>query len=167
MRISNRLLQALAWLIVLTQVGCVTVVRRGGSDDDDAVGDDDDAVGDDDDAVGDDDDAANSPPFIVLEETYWLCEYSQSADDYFFEFQTLVDDLDGPGDVVEVLVTVLEAGTEFVIDEFGLIYEGDGLWGGIVWELESELYEWCGEPIDVRFDAWDYAGANDWVVLYY
>lgn len=109
----------------------------------------------------------NSFPEIIEEETFWTCEYSESADDYWFEFQTVVEDGDGPRDVEYVDVTVFDANTEYEVDSFGLLYEDDGMWGGIVWETESDLFEWCGRPIDVRFDAWDYAGDHDAFTLYY
>jgi hypothetical protein len=153
MRIRSALINTLLLLLAIGQVSCI-VIRGGRGDDDDAAGDDDD-------------DIDNSAPQIVEDDTYWLCEYSEPADDYFFEFQTGVTDADGLEDILDVQVTVLEAGTTAAIDDFLLIYEQGSIWGGIVWEAESDLYEWCGAPLDVRFTAWDTAGSNGSLTLYY
>ena len=119
--------------------------------------------------VDDDDDppVVNYQPEILSEETSWGCDYSASAGDYFFEFVTVVEDDDGPGDVEYVDVTVYEANTDYEIDSFPLLYEGDAVWGGLVWESESNLYDWCSHPIDVRFEAFDRAGGYDTYTLYY
>jgi len=120
----------------------------------------------------DDDDDYNEPPpevnyepEIDAEASWWFCDYDEQADDYFFEFETWVDDWDGDWDVDFVEVTILEAGWNYEIDGFTLIHEDEAQWGGLVWERESELY--CGEPIDVRFEAWDRSGAYDSFTLYY
>jgi|SaaInl4_150m_RNA_FD_contig_31_1830996_length_491_multi_4_in_0_out_0_1 hypothetical protein len=118
----------------------------------------------------DDDDpppVVNYDPEIITGETEWFCEFSNSAADYFFEFVTVVEDDDGLGDVEYVDVTVYEANSDYEIDSFGLIYEGDAMWGGVVWEMESDLYQWCGEPVDVRFEAFDRSNGYDSFTLYY
>lgn len=121
--------------------------------------------------VDDDDDdpppVVNYLPEIIGAETEWFCEYSETANDYFFEFVTVVEDDDGPSDIEYVDVTVYDADTTWEVDSFGLLYEGDAVWGGIVWEEESNLFEWCGRPIDVTFVATDRAGASDTFTLYY
>ena len=120
--------------------------------------------------VDDDDDdryepPANALPEIQTNETWWSCDYSESTGDYYFEFQAVVEDWDGPMDVEYVDVTVYEAGYSYEYGAFTLNYEGDAVWGGIVWEHESDLY--CGDPVDVVFDAWDVHGAHDQFTLYY
>ncbi len=105
----------------------------------------------------------NQRPVIFPESTAWWCEFADG--DYAFDFETEVDDSDGLGDIDTVEVTVLLAGTGHQIDEFLLFDEGFGRFGARVWESESNLY--CGEPIDVRFEVWDWAGEFDAVVLWY
>ena len=107
----------------------------------------------------------NYRPEIDTDGAWWQCDYDESADDYFFEFETLVNDYDGDWDVDFVLVTVFEAGWDYEIDSFSLIHEDGNMWGGLVWERESELF--CGEPIDVLFEAWDRDGAYDSFTLFY
>jgi hypothetical protein len=107
----------------------------------------------------------NYDPEIDRDGTWWLCDYDEIADDYFFEFQAVVDDWNGEWDVTYVEVTIFEAGWDYQIDGFSLIHEQDNTWGGLAWERESELF--CGEPIDVLFEAWDYDGAYDTFMLYY
>lgn len=108
---------------------------------------------------------ANYEPEIDRDGAWWHCDYDAGADDYYFEFEALVDDWDGDWDVAYVDVTIFEAGWDYEIDRFSLIHEEDNMWGGLVWERESELF--CGEPIDVRFEAWDARGAYDSFTLYY
>ncbi len=123
------------------------------------------------DDVDDDDDDdrvdvdVNYSPEIDPDGTWWRCDYDPAANDYFFEFQAIVDDWDGDWDVGYVDVTIVEAGTDWEIDGFALLHEEDAMWGGLVWERESDLF--CGEPIDVIFEAWDWDGAYDAFVLYY
>lgn len=119
---------------------------------------------------GEDDDGEitvieNSSPFLVEDLSYWNCDLDEGVGEYFFEFQTAVEDLDGLGDIDQVDVTVQDVETGAVIDSFSLIDEGDGIYGGLVWESESALY--CGEPQDVLFEVWDFAGGYDSLILYY
>jgi hypothetical protein len=115
----------------------------------------------------DDDDAAplNESPELIESMSYWNCDLDSEMGEYWFEFQTVVEDLDGLGDIEYVDVTVLEPDTGFQIDSFALIDEGEGVYGGLVWESESSLY--CGEPQDVLFEVWDFAGGYDSLTLYY
>lgn len=107
----------------------------------------------------------NARPFIVAEDTWWTCDLDEDYG-YFFEFQALVEDDDGLRDVEYVDVSVFEAGYEDVdLGFFTLNYEGDGIWGGIVWEDESDL--WCGDPVDVLFEAWDRDEAYDSLMVRY
>jgi len=107
----------------------------------------------------------NAEPEIVSDETWWFCDIDESANEWYFEFQAVVEDWDGAVDVEFVDVTVYDPIDGFTIDGFSLLYEGDAVWGGIVWEFESNLY--CGEPVDVVFEAWDYHGGYDSFTLYY
>ncbi|MEE2830166.1 MAG: hypothetical protein VX498_13330 [Myxococcota bacterium] len=118
---------------------------------------------------GDDDDdiILNSDPEIIASETFWVCDLNEQVGDYYFEFQAVVDDLDGVDDVEFVDVTVFDSDFGGVVDTFSLIPEGGGVWGGLVWELESNLFEWCGLPIDVQFEAWDFHNGYDSLTLYY
>lgn len=121
--------------------------------------------------LGDDDDdddvpvVVNAIPDILEEETWWRCDLDTQMAEYFFEFQALVDDADGLEDVEYVDITVFDAETGQTIDGFSLINEGDGVWGGLVWESESALF--CGEAIDVLFEAWDLYEGYDSFMLYY
>jgi len=96
---------------------------------------------------------ANSAPVIDSEESFWFCDWDGQAGDYFWEFQAVVWDDDGPRDVDAVEVTIWEAGTSYFVDGFALLQEDDFMWGGLVWESESDLY--CGDPVDVEIEAWD------------
>ena len=115
----------------------------------------------------DDDDVVplNESPELIESMSYWNCDLDSQMGEYWFEFQTVVEDLDGLGDIEYVDVTVLEPDTGFQIDSFALIDEGEGVYGGLVWESESSLY--CGEPQDVLFEVWDFAGGYDSLTLYY
>jgi hypothetical protein len=115
----------------------------------------------------DDDDSAptNSAPTIDDSSTSWRCDLDSSNGDYFWEFETLVQDADGLDDVDEVRVTVYEAGTGSSYGNWDLVDEGSGVWGGLVWEDESDLF--CGDPVDVVFEAWDFFGASAILTLYY
>jgi hypothetical protein len=115
----------------------------------------------------DDDDVVplNEAPELIESLSYWNCDLDSQMGEYSFEFQTVVEDLDGLGDIEYVDVTVLEPDTGFQIDSFALIDEGEGVYGGLVWESESSLY--CGEPQDVLFEVWDFAGGYDSLTLYY
>ncbi len=108
---------------------------------------------------------SNAAPEILAADTWWTCDYDGPANAYFFEFQAHVDDLDGLDDVRYVDVTVEDAITGEYLDAFGLLYEGRGIWGGLVWEDESNLL--CGEEIDVIVEAWDAEDAYDRLVINY
>jgi hypothetical protein len=120
----------------------------------------------------DDDDYIDEPVFInsVPEfdavDSWWQCDWSEQNQDYFFEFQARVEDFDGPRDVAYVDATIFLADDpDYMIDSFGLIYEDGAIWGGLVWESESDLY--CGEAIDVLFEAWDSYGDKAELLLRY
>ncbi len=110
--------------------------------------------------------AVNHAPVFDGNDSWWLCEYDPYADDYYFEFQAVVDDLDGWGDVAFVDTTVFLAGDHsYVVDTFELVYEGQGVWGGLMWERESNLF--CGEAVDVLYEAWDsYGELSDLLIRY-
>jgi hypothetical protein len=108
---------------------------------------------------------SNAAPEILAGDTWWICDLDGPADAYFSEFQAHVDDLDGLGDVQFVDVTIEDAITGEYLDSFGLIYEGDGIWGGLIWEDESNLF--CGEEVDVLVEAWDYEEAYDQMLITY
>jgi len=118
---------------------------------------------------GDDDDdvITNEIPFIYEDEdsTYWACDLDEGMGEYWFEFQTVVDDLDGLADIDQVNATVFDAETGGELDSFRLIDEGAGVYGGLVWESESFLY--CGDPMDVTFEVWDLLGDSHSFTLYY
>lgn len=124
--------------------------------------------------LDDDDDDYNPPPPAPVNAvpifdagaSYWLCDYDSYADDYFFEFQAAVDDADGYHDVQYVDASVFLADDPtYMIDTFSLIYESDGIWGGLVWERESDLF--CGEAVDVLFEAWDSYGDKAELLIRY
>ena len=124
------------------------------------------------DEVDDHDDHGSEPvfvnhlPFIDEGETFWLCDFDEGRQDYFFEFQTLVLDDDGWRDIDGVEVSVYLADhPDYLVGSFGLMAEGDGFWGGLVWESESDLF--CGEAVDVVFEAWDSYGDTDVLTLLY
>lgn len=106
----------------------------------------------------------NSEPVFIGDGTYWHCEQDDASGDFYFDFQAEVHDDDG--DVEELLVTVYAAGDlDTVIDDFEIFYEGAGIWGGRVWEGESNLF--CTEPIDVAFEAWDSHGGYARLLIRY
>ena len=107
----------------------------------------------------------NSAPEIVESESWWMCDYDAAANAYFFEFEAFVDDYDGYWDVEYVDVTVNDVVTGETLDGFGLIHEQDGVWGGLIWEDESNLF--CGEAVDVIIEAWDSEDAYDRVMIRY
>ncbi|HCP46636.1 MAG TPA: hypothetical protein DIU15_11365 [Deltaproteobacteria bacterium] len=107
----------------------------------------------------------NYSPEILVDPTWWACDYDWTVDDHFFEFQAGVEDLDGSDDVALVSVSLYEAGTDYLVDSFGLYPEGDGIWGGLVWESES--YAICGEALDVLVEAMDHHEAWDALWLLY
>jgi hypothetical protein len=76
-----------------------------------------------------------------------------------------VEDDDGPRDVDWVDVTVYEAGSDRWIDGFTLLQEDGPVWGGLVWEDESNL--WCGDPVDVLIEAWDSVDHYDSLLIRY
>ena len=107
----------------------------------------------------------NPAPLFDGNDSWWLCGYDEIRDDYFFEFQAVVDDLDGWMDVQYVDVTVFLADDDYVVETFSLVSEGDGYWGGLMWERESNLF--CGEAVDVLFEAWDsYGDMSDLFLRY-
>ena len=119
---------------------------------------------------GDDDDApfVNDLPYIYEDEnsTYWSCGLDEMVSEYSFEFQTIVDDPDGLSDIDEVIAFVDDADSGVELDSFDLMNEGDGVYGGLVWEDESNLR--CGDPIDVTFQVWDVHGDSaSFTLLYY
>ena len=150
MTASIKLLAALTTLALLP--GCFIFV-----DDEDFDDDDDTTI-----IVVEE---SNAAPEILAADTWWTCDYDGPANAYFFEFQARVDDLDGLGDVSFVDVTIEDAVTGEFLDAFGLIYEGEGIWGGLVWEDEANLF--CGEEIDVIVEAWDVYEAYDRLVIEY
>lgn len=108
----------------------------------------------------------NAAPIVATSGTWWRCDYDVARGDYLFEFQASVDDPDGTADIEAVSVTVFPAGrTDFTIAAFDLFEEDAGLWAGLVWEAESDLL--CSEPIDVLFEAFDWQGASDALLLPY
>ena len=107
----------------------------------------------------------NTPPIIISEDSWWACDWDPSSAEYFFEFQAVVEDDDGPRDVDWVDVTVYEAGSDRWIDGFTLLQEDGPVWGGLVWEDESNL--WCGEPVDVLIEAWDSVDHYDSLLIRY
>gem|GEM_PF-2018128 len=129
-------------------------------------------VEDDDNVYVDDDDDQSQPPVVNHiprfdgNDSWWLCDFDEPRDDYFFEFQAVVDDLDGWMDVAFVDVSIfLAEDPTYMVDTFGLLYEGQGVWGGLVWERESDLF--CGEPVDVLFEAWDNYGDKSEMLIRY
>jgi hypothetical protein len=123
-----------------------------------------------DDHDDDDDDVivyANAAPIVLdgFDETWWECAFADGEGDYFWEFQATVDDRDGLSDVQWVDVFVYFDDGDTLVDDFGLINEGDGVWGGLVWETESNLR--CGERVDVLFQVTDFAGDVDELWLAY
>ncbi len=106
------------------------------------------------------------PRVLAGEDTWWACNRSDVEDDYFWEFQAIVDDPDGLGDIESVDVFVYRAERDELLDAYGLVDEGGGVFGGIVWESESYLY--CGDPVDVLFEVVDVHGAaGSLFVTYY
>jgi hypothetical protein len=115
--------------------------------------------------VVDDEPPGNRPPEVLASDTAWQCQEDVSQG-WYFEFQARVRDDDGFDDVVLVWVTVLPPNqSEPVIDEFDLFDEGAGIWGGVVWEDQSNLI--CGQGIDVLFTALDEAGDRGSLLLTY
>jgi hypothetical protein len=109
----------------------------------------------------------NELPYIFEDDdsTYWSCGEDGMVGDYSYEFQTIVDDPDGLSDIDEVIAFVYDADSDAQLDAFGLINEGNGVYGAIVWEDETTLY--CPEPIDVTFQVWDVHGDSASFTLYY
>jgi hypothetical protein len=110
---------------------------------------------------------SNAAPRVLdgYDETWWECTFSAPAGDYAWEFQATVDDADGLGDIAFVDVFVYVDDSDVVLDDFGLLDEGDGVWGGLVWEMDSNLR--CGERVDVLFEVGDSAGDIDSLWLTY
>ena len=120
----------------------------------------------------DDDDAYAPPPPVnhapVFDgnDSWWLCDYDGARDDYFFEFQAVVDDLDGWTDIEFVDVSIFLADDpNYMVDSFELLNEGQGVWGGLIWERESDLF--CGGAVDVLFEAWDNFGDKSELLIRY
>jgi len=107
----------------------------------------------------------NNAPTIVTDLSWWTCDYSPFDGDYLFEFQAVVDDLDGWSDVAEVNIYFFESGSPTVQDSFSLHYEGEGVWGGMVLEGDSSLY--CGGATDAIIEAWDYFDDSDYLSIVY
>jgi len=105
----------------------------------------------------------NHSPTILSDLTWWTCEFSPSVGEYFFEFQAVVDDLDGWSDVSDVNIYFFETGSPEVLDSYSMHYEGEGVWGGLVWEDESFLF--CGDATDAIIEAWDFFDANDFLEI--
>jgi hypothetical protein len=105
----------------------------------------------------------NHTPTIIAELTWWTCEFSPSVGEYYFEFQAVVDDLDGWSDVSDVNIYFFEPSSASVLDSYSMHYEGEGVWGGLVWEDESLLF--CGDATDAIIEAWDYFDANDFLEI--
>ena len=118
----------------------------------------------------DDDDLVvydNAAPVVLegYDETWWECAFADTQGDYFWEFQATVDDRDGLADISWVDVFVYVDDREVLLDDFGLLDEGEGVWGGLVWEVDSNLR--CGERVDVLFQVGDLAGEIDELWLTY
>jgi hypothetical protein len=115
----------------------------------------------------DDDTFSNELPFLFEDEdsTYWNCGPDDITGDQAYEFQTVVGDPDGLSDIDEVIAFVYDADSDAQLDAFDLFDEGDGVYGGFVWEDETTLF--CGEPIDVTFQVWDVHGDSASFTLYY
>lgn len=108
----------------------------------------------------------NFDPEFIEDETWWTCEEDPTSGDFFFEFQAGLSDNNGLDDIADVHVTVHPAGDlAGIVDDFAIFDEGDGLWGGVVWEGESNLF--CTEPIDVAFEAWDAHGGYARLLIRY
>ena len=140
---SHRLLFFLSLAAMTSLSGCILVV----------------------DGVDDDSGIPNGIPYIVEDDTYWNCALDDVVGVYFWEFQAGVGDADGLADVESVLVDVVLADSGFLLESVNLIDEGAGIWGGLVWEDESELY--CGDAVDVTFTVYDFWGDSDSFTLYY
>jgi len=106
---------------------------------------------------------SNYAPTILSDLSWWHCDYSPFEDEYFFEFQAVVDDLDGWSDVAEVNIYFYDAGSAVARDSFTMHYEGEGVWGGLVWESETFLF--CGDATDAIIEAWDFFDANDLLTI--
>jgi hypothetical protein len=107
----------------------------------------------------------SAAPRIVEDLTWWTCEYSPYEGSYYFEFQAVVDDADGWSDVSEVNIYFFASESPSVIDSFSMHYEGEGVWGGMVWEDETALY--CGEATDAIIEAWDFFDSSDILSILY
>ena len=112
-----------------------------------------------------DDDGDNAVPYVVDEDTYWNCALDDVVGVYFWEFQAGVGDADGLSDIDSVVADVVLSDTGFMLESVNLIDEGAGIWGGLVWEDESDLY--CGDAVDVTFTVYDFLGDSDSFTLYY
>ena len=139
-------------LTLLALQGCFIFVDRDDDDDDD---DDDYTV------------VENAAPAVLdgFDDTWWECAFSDNQGDYYWEFQATVDDLDGLSDIAWVDVFVYVDDREVLLDDFGLLDEGSGIWGGLVWEVDSNLR--CGERVDVLFQVGDLRGDTDELWLTY
>ncbi|MBJ94163.1 MAG: hypothetical protein CMP23_06745 [Rickettsiales bacterium] len=104
-------------------------------------------------------------PQIINALSYWTCDYSSPDARYFFEFQAVVDDPDGWRDVIEVNIYFFETQSARLVSGFSMHDEGEGTWGGMVWEDESAMY--CGEPMDVIIEAIDQFGERDSLEIIY
>ena len=105
----------------------------------------------------------DAAPRIIESLTWWTCEYSPYEGSYYFEFQAVVDDADGWSDVSEVNIYFFAPDSASVIDSFSMNYEGEGVWGGMVWEEETALY--CGEATDAIIEAWDFFDRSDMMTI--
>ena len=110
-------------------------------------------------------DIDNAIPLVIEEDTYWNCALDDVVGVYFWEFQAGVADADGLSDIETVIVDVVLSDTGFMLESVNLIDEGAGIWGGLVWEDESDLY--CGDAVDVTFTVYDFLGDSDSFTLYY
>ena len=105
---------------------------------------------------------SNYEPYI--DELYVDCYWDSYYADYAWDFVAYVDDPNGPLDVTDVFVDVINVRyAPYTVQEtWDLVYDGGGQWSQTVYEYYSNSLI-CEYIYDFEFDfyAYDYAGATD------
>lgn len=157
MNAMNPLKQALSRMMALAGVLAISASTAGCL----VVVDDDDPYG-----------PYNSAPYFVDSELYVNCGWDSYYQEYRWDFQAFVDDPDGPLDVHEVYVDVVDTYIDPTgpVESWNLVYDGNGWWSNYIYEQYSG-YLTCEYYYDYEFDFWaiDTGNATDSVtyVPYY
>ena len=107
----------------------------------------------------------NSQPLIVDSNLFVGCSYDYQYADYRWDFQAYVDDADGPLDIYQVYVNVMDMYYSYSepAETWELAYDGNGWWSNTIYEYYSDSL-FCEElyySYEFDFYAADHEGATD------